>query len=241
MTLKEKLLEEFQHDYKNGLYHLFSCKLAYHSNRIEGSRLSEEQTAFLFETSEVCQGDNTYVPKDVEEARGHFLMFNHMLKTLSEPLSEDMIKKFHYYLKFGVFDDIANGRPIGEYKRLPNIVGTLKTAAPKEVPDLMSELLSWYTGLNNITLNELSEFHVRYEEIHPFADGNGRTGRMILFRESLLNTDYPIIIDSNVDTKYKTILSTVQKNRNFEDLALFFETQQSEYKEIIDNYLKEIN
>lgn len=234
--LKDILLEEFSHDYKNGLYHLFSCKLAYHSNKIEGSRLSEEQTAFLFETNEVCQGANTYVPKDVEEARGHFLMFNYMLKTINMPLTEDIIKKFHYYLKFGVFEDIANNRPIGEYKRKQNFVGTLVTSPPDKVSSEMKQLLSWYDNIKSINITDLAEFHVRYEEIHPFADGNGRTGRMLLFRESLLNLDIPVIIDSAFDTQYKSILSKAQKDRDFNLLANFFTERQISYKDIIESY-----
>ena len=143
--LKDVLIEEFQNQYKNGLMHLFSCELSYHSNKIEGSRLTKEQTAFLFETQEMCQGDNTFTPKDVEEARGHFLMFNHMLKTLNDELSEKMIKEFHYYFKFGDFEDIMNGRPIGEYKKRPNYVGDIKTVMPSDVPNKMNELLNWYS------------------------------------------------------------------------------------------------
>lgn len=224
--LKDILLEEFSHDYKNGLYHLFSCKLAYHSNKIEGSKLSEEQTNLLFETYEVCQEENTYVPKDIEETRGHFLMFDYMLKTLDMSLTEDMIKKFHYYLKFGVFEDIANNKPIGEYKRKQNFVGTLITTPPNKVCSEMKQLLSWYSNINSIEISDLAEFHVRYEEIHPFADGNGRTGRMILFRESLLHLDIPIIIDSAFDTQYKSILSKAQKDRDFNALTNFFTEHQ---------------
>ena len=237
-NLKDTLLEEFKNNYKNGLMHLFSCELSYHSNKIEGSRLSKEQTAFLFETQEICQGENTFTPKDIEEARGHFLMFNFMLKTLEQKLSQNLIKKYHYYLKCGVFEDIANGRPIGEYKNKQNYVGDLITTSPAMVEKEMQRLLKWYIEKPEVTICDLAEFHVRYEEIHPFADGNGRTGRIILFRESLLHLEYPIIINSSLSSQYKLKLSKAQKTRNFKDLSEFFIEQQALYKSEIDEYLK---
>ena len=120
-----------------------------------------------------------------------------MLKTLDEKLSEELIKKFHYELKSGVFEDKANGYNIGEYKERPNIAGTMQTSLPVNVSKDMKELLAWYENAEK-NLNTLAEFHVRYEKIHPFQDGNGRTGRMILFREALKNDIIPpIILDKN--------------------------------------------
>ena len=144
---------------------------------------------------EMCIRDRA---KDVEEMNGHFLMFNYMLDTLDDELSQDLIKRFHYELKSGVFEDRANGYAIGDYKERPNMVGMYTTVRPKEVPTEMERLLAWYHSQEK-TIQVLAEFHARYESIHPFQDGNGRTGRMILFRESLKSKAINpfIILDDN--------------------------------------------
>ena len=121
-------------------------------------------------------------------------MFNKMIDTLEEPLTEELIKAFHFELKSGVFEDRANGYAIGDYKKRPNMVGMYETALPKEVPEKMRELLEWYHGSEK-TLEVMAEFHARYESLHPFQDGNGRTGRLILFRECLKSGLVPIIIE----------------------------------------------
>ena len=130
--------------------------------------------------------------KDVEEMNGHFLMFNKMLDTLNEPLTQRLIKQFHYELKSGVFEDRANGYAIGDYKKRPNIVGLYHTTKPEDVETEMKYLLEWYSEQERIGIAVLAEFHARYESIHPFQDGNGRTGRLIIFRECLcsLSIDY---------------------------------------------------
>mgnify|MGYP000181689966 CR=1 FL=1 len=121
-------------------------------------------------------------------------MFNKMLETIDQPLSQELIKQFHYELKSGVFEDRANGYAIGDYKKRPNIVGMYETVLPSKVPEEMEKLISWYAS-QEVTLEILAEFHVRYESIHPFQDGNGRTGRMILFRECLRHNISPLIIE----------------------------------------------
>ena len=126
---------------------------------------------------------------------GHFLMFNKMLETLRQPLSQELIKQFHYELKSGVFEDRANGYAIGDYKKRPNMVGMYETALPGKVPEEMAALLTWYNAQETITLEVLAGFHVRYESIHPFQDGNGRTGRLILFRECLHHDISPLIFE----------------------------------------------
>lgn len=195
--LKERLIIEFNKHDRSGIYAVTSRELAYNSNKIEGSTLTENQTASLFDTGLLPVSENVYRAKDIEEMNGHFLMFNYMLKTLDEKLSEELVKKFHYELKSGVFEDKANGYNIGEYKERPNIAGTMQTSLPVNVSKDMKELLAWYENAEK-NLNTLAEFHVRYEKIHPFQDGNGRTGRMILFREALKNDIIPpIILDKN--------------------------------------------
>ena len=183
---------------RSGVYAYTQRVMAYNSNKIEGSTLTPEQTASLFDNGTLPRSDDYYRAKDVEEMNGHFLMFNYMLDTLEEPLSQKLIKQFQYELKSGVFEDRANGYAIGDYKQRPNMVGMYRTALPKEVPDEMEKLLVWYEAQPK-NMETLAKFHARYESIHPFQDGNGRTGRMILFRESLKyeEVDPFIILDDD--------------------------------------------
>lgn len=183
---------------RSGVYAYTQRTMAYNSNKIEGSTLTPEQTASLFDSGTLPRSDDYYRAKDVEEMNGHFLMFNYMIDTLDEALSQDMIKHMHYELKSGVFEDRANGYAIGDYKQRPNMVGMYQTTAPKDVETEMEKLLRWYQNQEK-NIETLAEFHARYESIHPFQDGNGRTGRMILFRESLKNEKIRpfIILDEN--------------------------------------------
>lgn len=199
---KNWLIERFMIERKrfdrSGVYAYTQRAMAYNSNRIEGSTLTPEQTASLFDNGTLPKNDSYYRAKDVEEMNGHFLMFNYMLDTLNEDLTEELVKRFHYELKSGVFEDRANGYAIGDYKKRPNMVGMYKTALPGEVETEMAKLLEWYSKQEK-NMNAMAEFHARYEMIHPFQDGNGRTGRMILFRECLKSANiYPfIILDDN--------------------------------------------
>ena len=138
---------------------------------------------------------------------GHFLMFNEMLKTYKEPLSHELMKRYHYKLKSGVFEDIANGYPIGEYKNRRNIVSDITTALPEDVNARMTALLDEYNAANKHDLHGLAKFHADYEAIHPFQDGNGRTGRLILFKECLKNDIIPFVIN---DSRKAELLSCVE-------------------------------
>ena len=182
--LKDRLQIEFKKQDRSGVYGYTQRSMAYNSNRIEGSTLTEKQTASMFETGTlyVDDPDMIFRTKDIEEMNGHFLMFNKMLDTLDLELTEELIKAFHYELKSGIFEDRANGYAIGDYKKRPNMIGIYETVLPSQVSDEMSQLLAWYNN-QDISLEILAEFYARYESIHPFQDGNGRTGRMILFRE----------------------------------------------------------
>lgn len=169
------LLERFKIEHskrdRSGVYGFTQRLMAYNSNKIEGSTLTEEQTASLFDTGVLPKSEDYYRAKDVEEMNGHFLMFNKMLDTLDLELTEELIKAFHYELKSGVFEDRANGYAIGDYKKRPNMIGIYETVLPSQVYDEMSQLLAWYNN-QDISLEILAEFHARYESIHPFQDGN---------------------------------------------------------------------
>ena len=188
MEFKSWLIERFQIEKKkfdrSGVYAYTQRAMAYNSNKIEGSTLTPEQTASLFDNGTLPRSDDYYRTKDVEEMNGHFLMFNNMLDTLNEDLNEEIIKRFHFELKSGVFEDRANGYAIGDYKKSPNMIGMYKTALPSEVNNEMNTLIEWYRNEEK-NIKTLALFHAKYESIHPFQDGNGRTGRMILFRETL--------------------------------------------------------
>lgn len=230
---KNWLIERFMIERKRfdrtGVYAYTQRTIAYNSNKIEGSTLTPEQTASLFDNGTLPQNNNFYRAKDVEEMNGHFLMFNYMLDTLNEDLTEELIKRFHYELKSGVFEDRANGYAIGAYKERPNMVGMYKTALPKAVAEEMEKLLEWY-GKQEKNLNTLAEFHARYEMIHPFQDGNGRTGRMILFRECLKNADICpfVILDDNREA-YIEGLKEYRDKQKTDKLVLLMKQEAEEY------------
>lgn len=215
---------------RSGVYAYTQRLLAYNSNKIEGSTLTEEQTASLFENGTLPKSDDYYRAKDVEEMNGHFLMFNKMLDTLEEPLTQELIKRFHCELKSGVFEDRANGYAIGEYKKRPNMIGMYQTTRPEDVVQEISLLMDWY-GEQKVNISTLAEFHARYESIHPFQDGNGRTGRLILFRECLKNDIVPVIIEDRNRNEYLESLKEYREEKSLNKLIILFEEEQLLYLE----------
>ena len=231
--LKKWLIDRFIIERKkfdrSGVYAYTQRVMAYNSNKIEGSTLTPEQTASLFDNGTLPRSDDYYRAKDVEEMNGHFLMFNYMLDTLEEPLSQKLIKQFHYELKSGVFEDRANGYAIGDYKQRPNMVGMYRTALPKEVPDEMEKLLVWYAAQPK-NMETLAKFHARYESIHPFQDGNGRTGRLILFRESLKYEEVdPFIILDDDRTVYIEALKEFRESGTVSQLTELLQKEAEIY------------
>ncbi|MBD5470539.1 MAG: Fic family protein [Lachnospiraceae bacterium] len=230
----EFLLERFEIEQKkfdrSGVYAYTQRLLAYNSNKIEGSTLTEEQTASLFDHGVLPKTDDYYRAKDVEEMNGHFLMFNKMLDTLSEALTQSLIKQFHYELKSGVFEDRANGYAIGAYKERPNMIGIYPTTRPENVASEMTLLMDWY-GSKKVDLVVLAEFHARYESIHPFQDGNGRTGRLIVFRECLKNRMIPIVIEDVNRNAYLDALKEYREKNSVSKLVELFGKEQKFYFE----------
>lgn len=226
------LLERFKVERKkfdrSGVYGYTQRLLAYNSNKIEGSTLTEEQTASLFDHGTLPKSDDYYRAKDVEEMNGHFLMFNKMLDTLEDPLTQELIKQFHYELKSGVFEDRANGYAIGDYKKRPNVIGIYHTVRPENVEKEIGKLLEWYDQ-QMIDIAVLAEFHARYESIHPFQDGNGRTGRLIIFRECLKNNIVPVIIEDANRNEYLEALKAYRESQNIELMEKLFMTEQEFY------------
>lgn len=237
--LINRMCFEFKKQIKNGSYGYTQRAMAYNSNHIEGSTLTKEQTSALFET-QTLKTDNEFIRiKDIEETTGHFIMFNDMLKTYQDDLSEELIKQYHYDLKSGVFEDKANGYPVGEYKNRANIVSDIKTTMPKDVSSAMINLLSTYNSKENKSLSDLSEFHAKYENIHPFQDGNGRTGRIILFKECLKNNIFPFVIEDDYKANYYEALHKAQVEQNYTSLVDFFKFEQKRYYENVIEFIKD--
>lgn len=238
--LKTEILSDFRKNERKGIYAKVQKMMAYNSNKIEGSTLTSEQTASLFDTGTIYASENTvYRSKDIEEMSGHFRMFNHMLKTLDLPLSENLIKEFHFHLKTGVFEDMANGYPVGEYKNRANVVSDIETSTPTMVAEKMEELISSYNQLQGYDVSHLMKFHAEFEHIHPFQDGNGRVGRMILFRECLKHDIVPIIIKDESKAEYYHVLHEAQVNGNYAPINEYAKKQQKICREELAPFVTE--
>ncbi len=192
------LLEEKQAKRKGGLYHKTQVNLAYNSNRMEGSRLTEEQTRYIFETRTIGFKEEEAVPvDDIIETSNHFVAFDYLLDTIDKPLSNDIIKEFHKILKNSTSDASKAWFAVGDWKKMANEVGNIQTSLPQNVENDMCELNDWYSALSEISFENIVEYHYRFEKIHPFQDGNGRVGRLLMFRECLRNDIVPFIINND--------------------------------------------
>lgn len=235
--LKLQLLKEFKLQDKKGVYGFLQKTMAYNSNKIEGSTFTSKQTAFLFDTGTIVTDMDGYCnSKDVEEATGHFMMFNEVLKSLGKPLSVEMIKAFHFQLKAGVFEDRANGYPVGEFKNRRNLVGNIVTELPENVPAKMEQLVAEYNS-GNQTLQDIARFHADYERIHPFQDGNGRTGRAIVLKQCLDSGISPVLIADEDKIQYYRALYAVEDEHSYDKLFEFFQKEQARYYETLKSYV----
>lgn len=216
MTLLDQLQFEKQKNYKGGIYWLSQVKMAYNSNRIEGSRLTEEQTRYMFETKTLLP-DSTIAPPidDIIETQNHFELFNYMLTVADQPLTEEMIKAFHKILKSATSDSHLEWFAVGDYKTQENIVGDTETASPQNVPIEMNRLLSEYNAKDKIKIEDIVDFHYHFEKIHPFQDGNGRIGRMIMFKECLKNNIMPFFIEETKKAFYYRGLKEYPTERGY--------------------------
>lgn len=228
--LTEKLLHDLYMQDKNGLYGYMQKTMGYHSNRIEGGALTKHQAASLFDTGYLFPSgkEDLIRAKDVEEMDGHFAMFNYMLQTLDDPLSQDLIKSYHRCLKEGVFEDKANGYAVGEYKKRANVVGNITTTPPQDVSRKMTELLSGFTEKRTVSIVDIADFHIRFERIHPFQDDNGRVGRMLIMKQCLQNGVMPVIVRDDDKIRYYQCLQTPEDSGM---LAKYFREQQQVFAE----------
>ncbi len=189
------LLEQKKSKLKGNLYHNTQIKFSYNTNRIEGSKFTEEETRYIFETNTTLGNTNNI--DDIIETTNHFYLFDYMLDHFNDGLSESLIKEFHKLLKRGTSDERKDWFNVGEYKNLANEVSGQMTTPPNKVDKEIKKLLSWYNSLEDVTINEIINFHQKFETIHPFQDGNGQVGRIIMFKECLKNSIIPFIIDDD--------------------------------------------
>jgi len=189
-----------------GLYHELQVRMAYNSNHIEGSRLSEDQTRLIFETSTIDAGDGIPVD-DILEALHHFQAVDYVIDTTEGDLTEGIVKHLHYILKQDTVDSRLPWFAVGEYKRRPNMVGGRETTEPAEVPRRMAEMLKSYNALPSVAFEDVVALHAEFERIHPFQDGNGRVGRLVALRECLRHGIVPFIIEDSKKGYYYRGLS----------------------------------
>ena len=233
-TLLSVLQEEKQTKYAGGIYSKTQIDLTYNSNRIEGSRLTHDQTRYIFETNTIGVENEVLNVDDVIETSNHFRCIDLIIDHAASTLSEHFIKKLHHILKTGTSDSRKDWFAVGEYKRLPNEVGGMQTSLPEEVADRMKALLSDYNAVPKKTLDDILDFHVRFERIHPFQDGNGRVGRLIMFKECLKYNIVPFIIEENLKLFYYRGLKEWYNEKGYlTDTCL---TAQDKYKAYLDYF-----
>lgn len=201
-TLLNALREEKAGRIKGGIYHKVQVELTYNSNHIEGSRLTHDQTRYIYETNTIGMENGVLNVDDIVETANHFQCIDLVIDNAEQPLTEDFIKLLHRTLKTGTSDSRKDWFAVGEYKKLPNEVGGRSTTPPEQVAEKMRELLKQYAQTDKKTLKDLVEFHDQFECIHPFQDGNGRVGRLILFKECLRYDIVPFIIDEELKLFY---------------------------------------
>ncbi len=195
VNVLEVLREQKEMKLKGNLYYRTQIMFAYNTNHIEGSRLTEDQTRHIYETNTILFEANTVASvDDILETVNHFKLVDYMLDIADEVLTEESIKRFHKILKEGTMDSAKSWFNVGDYKSLANSAGELATTAPKNVEKDMKKLLEWYNSLEKVEAKDIIEFHAKFEKIHPFQDGNGRIGRIIMFKECLKNNIIPFII-----------------------------------------------
>mgnify|MGYP002627703322 FL=1 len=202
ITLVDILKEQKASKYSGGIYHKTQIELTYNSNHMEGSRLTHDQTRYIFETNTIGVEKEVLNVDDVIETANHFRCIDMIIDHAKAALTEKFIKELHLVLKNGTSDSRKEWFAVGDYKKLPNEVGGRDTALPEEVADKMKALLTEYNGKEEKTFEDILDFHVKFEHIHPFQDGNGRVGRLILFKECLRNDIVPFIIDEELKMFY---------------------------------------
>ena len=233
-ALLDILQEQKASQYSGGIYHKTQIDLTYHSNHMEGRRLTHDQTRYIFETNTVGVENEVLNVDDVIETANHFRCIDMIIDHAKSVLTEKYIKELHLTLKSGTSDSRKDWFAVGNYKKLPNEVGGMETVLPEKVADKMKVLLAEYNEKAEKTFEDILDFHVRFERIHPFQDGNGRVGRLIMFKECLKYNIVPFIIEDNLKLFYYRGLKEWDKEKGYlTDTCL---TAQDKYKVHLDYF-----
>lgn len=234
ISLLEVLQSEKNRKYLGGIYHKTQIELTYNSNHMEGSKLTHDQTRYIFETNTIGIEKEAVNVDDVLETVNHFRCIDMIIDNARGALTEKLIKDLHYTLKNGTSDSKLSWFVVGDYKKRPNEVGGMETARPLEVGDKMKKLLVEYNSKKDKQLEDILEFHVNFERIHPFQDGNGRVGRLIMFKECLKHKIVPFIIEDNIKMFYYRGLKEWNNERGYlRDTIL---SAQDKYKAYLDYF-----
>ena len=219
---------------KGGIYHKTQIDLTYNSNHIEGSRLTHDQTRYIFETNTIGVVGESIRVDDIIETTNHFRCIDLIIDRAEERLTESLIKELHLILKSGTSDSRKDWFTVGDYKRLPNEVGGCETTAPEDVHREMRMLLKEYNGIKRKSFDDIIDLHQRFEAIHPFQDGNGRVGRLVMFKECLANGYVPFIITDELKMFYYRGLREWPHIKEYlRDTCL---TAQDNYKSVLDYF-----
>ena len=233
-TLLAFLKREKEAGLKGGIYHKIQIDLTYNSNHIEGSKLTHDQTRYIFETKTIGITDKAVKVDDIVETVNHFRCIDLIIEGANTRLSESFIKQLHFILKSGTSDSQKSWFRVGDYKMLENEVGGSDTTKPAEVAAAIKALLKEYNSKSKITFDDILDFHVRFESIHPFQDGNGRVGRLIMFKECLKHNIVPFIITEELKMYYYRGIKNWKDERGYlRDTCL---TGQDEMKKELDYF-----
>lgn len=237
--VKYELIEQMKSKFKGNIYHYTQVNFAYNSNKIEGGKLTEDETEEIFETNSfIPKSDDAIKLDDLIEMKNHFRLFDYCLKVIDEPLSKEIMIEMNKILKRNTSDEDNPRYNVGEFKIVPNKIGlinVINTSNPEDVEGDIDELLTWYKNLNNITIEDIIEFHVRFERIHPFGNGNGRVGRMIMFKECLKNEILPFIVMDDDKPYYMRGLKQYSKDKMF--LIDTIKNEQDRYEAVCNEML----
>ena len=238
-TLLDILKLEKESKLKGGIYHKVQIELTYNSNHIEGNRLTHDQTRYIYETNTIGLTDEVINVDDIVETANHFRCIDLIIDKANLNITENLIKQLHLILKNGTTDSRKNWFVVGDYKKLPNEVGGRVTISPEKVEDEVKALIEWYNNIKNKTLNDIIEFHYRFEYIHPFQDGNGRVGRLLMFKECLKYNIVPFIIDEKLKMFYYRGLKEWEQEKGYLiDTCL---AAQDQFKAYLDYFRIEYN
>ena len=234
ITLLDILQEQKNSKFSGGIYHKTQIDLTYNSNHMEGSRLTHDQTRYIFETNTIGVENESLNVDDVIETANHFRCIDTIIDNAKSGLTEKFIKELHLILKNGTSDSRKDWFAVGDYKKLPNEVGGMETAVPEDVSEKMKTLLSEYNQKEEKSIEDILDFHVKFEKIHPFQDGNGRVGRLIMFKECLKYNIVPFIIEDDLKIFYYRGLKEWNNKKGYlMDTCL---TAQDKYKAYLDYF-----